>query len=219
MVTITGCSSTGNSTATEHELATEEISTTEEAPTAVTFEKIEPEKESSDTQVLFDRFLGDDIEALCINEDGSTYTFKYSELPHDPEEWDSYFVSDEKVDLDNDGADELILSGPYGGMYLDARDDKVYVLAQGEGTAGELSYVTYEGKTIIVHRDTSHGGRQIYNLDCFNGNGEIVESFGLSAEYWDSENDTYDENSDFKFKDQQITMEEFETLRKEIFGY
>ena len=29
-------------------------------------------------------------------------------------------------DLDNDGEEELILCGPYGGKYLDARDGEVY---------------------------------------------------------------------------------------------
>ena len=173
---------------------------------------------ADDSQNLYERFLNDEIEAICINEDGSEWTFKYSELPHDPEEWDSYFVSDEKADLDNDGEDELIVTGPYGGMYLDERDDKVYVLAQGEGTAGELSYVKYEGKTYIVHRDTSHGGRQIYILDCYNGKGEVEDSFTLSAEYWENENDTYDENSDFTFRDEKISMDEFEKLRDEILG-
>lgn len=36
-----------------------------------------------------------------------------------------YSVGD-KTDLDNDGEDERILNGPYGGIYLDARDNRVY---------------------------------------------------------------------------------------------
>ena len=103
-------------------------------------------------------------------------------------------------------------------MYLDARDGQVYVLAQGEGTAGELSYIEYEDSIYIIHRDTSHGGRKIYRFDLYDGSGEAVESFDLSAEYWDAEYDMYDSDSDFTFKGEAITMEEYEKLMKEIFG-
>ena len=178
--------------------------------------EIDAEDDSLDA---YDKFFDDEIEAIRISEeDGSTSTFKFSSLPQDPEEWDSYSISDKRVDLDNDGVGEVILNGPYGGMYLDERDGKIYVLAEGEGTAGELSYVKYDGKTYIIHSDASHGGRQVYNFDCYNGKGEIEETFELSAMYWDSETGTYDENSDFSFKDKKITMEEYESLKKDIFG-
>ena len=103
-------------------------------------------------------------------------------------------------------------------MYIDVRDDKVYVLAEGEGTTGELSYTNYQDAVYIVHRDTSHGGRQMYWLDKYNGKGEAEDSFTLSAEYWDNENDQYDENSTFTFRDKAITMQEYEDLVKEIMG-
>ncbi|WP_026491992.1 hypothetical protein [Butyrivibrio sp. XPD2002] len=165
---------------------------------------------------LFDQFINDEIPAIRIAEDGTESSFNYSELPHDEEDWESYFVRDEKADVDNDGEDELIMDGPYGGMYLDERDGKVYVLTEGEGTTGYLSYADYEGKTYIVHSDTSHGGRQIYVFDRYE-DGKSVENFTLSAEYWESESDTYDQDSDFTFKDQKISMEEYEALVKEIF--
>ena len=164
----------------------------------------------------YDKFLAGEISAVGVFE-GSEYEIWFNELPQDPEEWDSYSVSDEKVDLDNDGEDELILNGPYGGMYIDARDGGVYVLAQGEGTAGELGYVVYEGKTYITHRDVSHGGRQVYWFDQYNGTGEVVDSFELSAEYCTIENAQYDSDSDFTFRGEKITMDEYESLLKEIF--
>ena len=148
----------------------------------------------------------------------SESSLKYSDLPHDAEDWESYSVRDEKVDLDNDGEDELILDGPYGGMYLDERDGKVYVLAEGEGTAGYLSYADYEGKTYIIHSDTSHAGRQIFIFDRYE-DGKSVENFTLSAEYWENTFDAYDQDSDFIFKDQKISMEEYEALTKELFGF
>ena len=167
---------------------------------------------------LYQAFLDGEVSATRITEDGGEYTFKYLDLPHDPEDWECYTVSDERVDLDNDGEEELIINGPYGGMYIDVRDDKVYVLAEGEGTTGELSHTNYQDAVYIVHRDTSHGGRQMYWLTKYNGKGEAEDSFTLSAEYWDNENDQYDENSTFTFRDKAITMQEYEDLVKEILG-
>ncbi len=173
------------------------------------------EGESNDE--IYDKFLAGEISAIGYFE-GSKYEVWFNELPQDPEEWDSYSVSDEKIDLDNDGEAELIINGPYGGMYLDARDGGVYVLAQGEGTAGELGYIVYKGKTYITHRDVSHGGRQIYWFDQYDGTGAVVDSFELSAEYWDNVDGSYDENSDFTYRGEKITMDEYEKLMKEILG-
>lgn len=36
--------------------------------------------------------------------------------------------------------------------------------AVGEGTAGEMTYVEYENAIWIVHSDTSHAGRKLYNF-------------------------------------------------------
>ena len=191
----------------------EEASTTDEAT------EDDEKVEATDTESLLQQFLDDEIEATSIYEDGTERTFKYSDLPHDEDDWECFSYDDDCfVDLDNDDENELILNGPYGGMYLDARDGKVYVLAEGEGTAGTLSYVEYENLIYIVHADTSHGGRQMYLFDRYE-DGEVVESFSLSAEYWDNDFDYYDQDSDFTFKDEKITMEEYETLCKELFGH
>ncbi|MDE7043702.1 MAG: hypothetical protein K2O97_01575, partial [Acetatifactor sp.] len=146
-----------------------------------------------------------------------TNTFMMSDLSFDEEDYFHYSVG-ERVDLDNDGEREQILNGPYGGMYFDARDGKVYVLAAGEGTSGVLFYTYFENAVWIVHRDTSHMGRQMYWLEKYDGSGNMTDEFQLSAEYWDSPVDQYDENSDFTFRDEKITMTEFEELREEILG-
>lgn len=167
---------------------------------------------------LFYDFLDSKIPAISVYE-GTEREVWFKDLPQNNGEWDDYSVSDEKIDLDNDGETELILNGPYGGMYLDARDGKVYVLAEGEGTAGELGHVEYEGKMYITHRDVSHGGRQVYWFYQYDGTGTIVDSFNLSAEYFDAEYDHYDSDSNFTFKGQNITMEEYEKLMKEILDH
>ncbi len=81
---------------------------------------------------LLDSFINGLADA--VDSEDSASTFSVSDLNLDSEEGDAYSIG-EKVDLDNDGENELIINGPYGGIYLDARDDKVYEFAAGEGTA------------------------------------------------------------------------------------
>ena len=170
------------------------------------------QKESDE---LLDKAIAGTILVTGWYEDGQEYTFYVTDLSFDEEEWDSYKIG-ERVDLDNDGITELIINGPYGGMYLDARDGAVYELACGEGTTGTLTYCTYDGKTWICHLDTSHEGREIYLMDEYNGNGEIVNSTSLKAEYW--ELGYYDETAECSFGDRSISSEEYEKLKQEIFG-
>lgn len=172
-------------------------------------DEYEPEK-------LLDAFLTSEIPAIYGDEDESV--IMYDQLPHDEDDWECYSVG-VRIDLDNDGENEQIVNGPYGGIYLDARDGKVYVLARGEGTAGLLSYADYDNATWIVHSDTTHAGRQMFWLTQYDGKGNIVDEFKLMAGYWDSTDDKYDENSDFTYRDERITMREYEELRNEIFGW
>lgn len=163
---------------------------------------------------LLDAFLAGEIPALYSEGTGA---FMVSDLTFDEEDYFSYSVG-ERVDLDNDGEDEQILNGPYGGIYLDVRDGEVYVLSEGEGTAGVLFFTQFDNAGWIVHCDITHAGRQVYWLKQYDGGGKIVDEFTLSAEYWDSPDDRYDENSDFTYRDEKITMTEFEALRDEILG-
>lgn len=172
-------------------------------------------KNNRGSEELLDAFLAGEIPAL-YGDNGET-TINFGQLPIDEEDWSSYSVG-ERIDLDNDGENELILNGPYGGMYIDARDGKVYVLAAGEGTAGVLSYTDYDNAIWIVHSDTAHAGRQTYWLTKYDGDGNIADEFKLGAEYWDSPDDKYDENSDFTCRDAKISMEEYERLLSEIFS-
>lgn len=167
-----------------------------------------------ESEALLDAFLDNAVPAYY---DDGERVLMFEQLPMYEEDWAAYSVG-ERIDLDNDGEREQIMEGPYGGLYLDARDQKVYVFAEGEGTAGVLSYTEYEDAVWIVHRDTTHMGRQMYWLTRYNGEGEIEDEFQLSAEYWDSQNGQYDEKSDFTFRDKKISMEEYEALKTEIIG-
>ena len=166
---------------------------------------------------LFEKAINGEIIVNAVYEDGTDISFWIPDLPHDPEDWECYEIG-ERVDLDNDGVKELILNGPYGGKYLDARDGGVYQLAEGEGTAGQLYYADYNGKTYICHVDNSHGGREVFMMDQYNGNGAIVESTSLTAEYWDYVEFTADA-AVCHFGDDEISVERYLELRKEIFKY
>jgi len=163
---------------------------------------------------LLEQFVAGEVEAGRYDSDSK---FKITDLNMNTDEWDAYSVGD-YCDLDNDGEDELILNGPYGGMYMDAKDDKVMVLDEGLGAAGEMSTVIYDNATWIVHGDTSHAGRTMYNLKKYEGANNVVDEFDLNAEYYDKADDVYDETSTFTYRDKEITMEEYEKLLKNIFG-
>lgn len=169
-----------------------------------------PEQAGADE--LFDAFLKGEIAA----DDGGT-PVTFSDLVEYDELWEKD-NTEERLDLDNDGEDELMLAGGvYGGVYLDVTDGKLRIFARGDGTADMLGYTEYEGAVWIVHSDITHMGRSMHHLDRYEGYDKIVDSFDINAEYWDSDQDMYDENSDFTYRGQKITMQEYEKLMKEIF--
>ena len=53
----------------------------------------------------------------------------------------------------------------------------------------------------------------------FNGDGEVADRFTLSAEYWDEPEGRYTENSEFTYRDEKITMQEYENLRQLYMGW
>ncbi len=206
------------------EEVTQDVSSQNELKTpAVNNGIMEPGEESlsgSATQEEADKLFAKAINGEIIvnaSYEGEDCSFFITDLPSDPEEWDSYSVG-ERVDLDNDGVTELIINGPYGGKYLDARDGGVYQLAEGEGTAGQLCYAEYDGNTYICHVDNSHGGRETFMMDQYNGNGDIVEATSLTAEYWDYVEFTA-EAAVCHFGGEEIPVERYLELRKEIFKY
>ena len=171
-----------------------------------------------ESEELLDAFLAGEIPAIYDDGNKESSYWVYDLLWIDEKNNSVYSVG-ERVDLDNDGENEQIINGPYGGKYLDARNGKVYVFAEGEGTSGELFFTYYDDAVWIVHCDITHVGRQMYWLTRYDGGGNIVDEFQFSAEYWDSPISQYDENSDFTFRDKKISMEEYEALGKEIFGW
>jgi hypothetical protein len=197
---------------------TENLSETDTAKEAVTADAdmTSAPNAQEEADKLFEKAISGEIPVIAYYED-IDISYYIPDLPNDPDDWESYSVG-ERVDLDNDGVKELIINGPYGGRYIDARDGGVYQLAQGEGTTGELWHVDYNGNTYICHVDNSHGGREIFMMDQYNGDGEIVEATSLTAEFWDYV-DFNEDAAICHFGDEEITVERYLELRKELFGY
>lgn len=177
-------------------------------------ESIQEFSESS-ADTLIEAFLAGEIPANYIAGEGAA--FYITDLSMDEEDALSYSVGD-RVDLDNDGEKELIINGAYGGIYLDAREDTVYVLAQGEGTSSTLRYIPYEEKNWIVHSDATHAGRIMYDFTLYDGNGQIVDSFNLDKEFWNHPDDPDGPETVYSYRGQQISKAEYEELMMKIFG-
>ncbi len=137
------------------------------------------EKETSESSVMsspqdyFSSFLEGNIPAVRPESGNSFYI---TDLNMNSDEWDSYTVG-EMLDLDNDGEDELILQGPYGGMFLDVLNEEIVVFAEGQGTALQLSYVYEDGVYWIEFSDTLHSGRHMYSYTRYEGSDTVVESY------------------------------------------
>ena len=162
---------------------------------------------------LLNQFVAGEIMAYYVNDEREP--FYMTDLPSDPYDF-TYCSVGERLDLDNDGEKEQIIDGAYGGIYLDVRDGKVYVLDKGDGTASVISYTYFDGKTWIVHRDTTHGGRKMYWFTCYAGGENVVDEFTLKEEFWD---DSEKENVVYSYRDEEITKEEYEKLRMKMLGY
>lgn len=134
---------------------------------------------------LLDLFVNGSISATSSED--STSAFYITDLNMDSGEWDSYSIG-ERVDLDNDGENELIICGPYGGIYLDARDNKVYEFAVGEGNALELSYVVYNGSIWIMHSNRMNTGYEAYHMEKFEGADNLVAEMNFYEELVDVNN-------------------------------
>lgn len=163
-----------------------------------------------DDNSLFDRFLRGEISA----EGNGLYSdefFYIDALMMDEESWDAYSVGG-MVDLDNDGVEEMILAGPYGGMYLDASGDSVKVFAMGDGTANSLSYIMCDGEAWIVHSDTMHSDRKYYHLQKYNGADNIVEDITLEN-YYSIENE-----ATYYYNGTEVSEEEYEEIYQKYFG-
>ena len=160
------------------------------------------------TEELLDLFINGSISA--ISSEDSTSALYITDL-----DMDSYSIG-ERVDLDNDGENELIICGPYGGIYLDARDNKVYEFAVGEGDALVLSYVVYNGSTWIMHSNRMNTGYEAYHMEKFEGADNLVAEMSFYEELVDEDNVEGEEK--YILNGTEISYDEYFELCGKIFA-
>ncbi len=163
------------------------------------------------TEELLDLFINGSISAISSGDSA----FYITDLDMDSGEWDSYSIG-ERVDLDNDGENELIICGPYGGIYLDARDNKVYEFAVGEGDALVLSYVVYNGSTWIMHSNRMNTGYEAYHMEKFEGADNLVAEMSFYEELVDEDNVEGEEK--YILNGTEISYDEYFELCGKIFA-
>ena len=152
---------------------------------------------------IYEQFLNDELEL-----DGETFSEIFSFMKEDfgIEEPTTFYY-----DVDEDGKDELLVSTMfYGYNIYDVRDGKLVLLDCGEGTTAVCGVYEGNGHVYVSHSDFTHSGRSLLTLTRYDEKGNVVETISINAEYWDSEDDVYDENSDFTYNGQKITMQEYE---------
>ena len=152
--------------------------------------------------------------ANAVDSEDSASTFSISDLNMDSEEGDAYSIG-EKVDLDNDGEDELIINGPYGGIYLDERDDKVYEFAAGEGTALILSYTYYNGAVWIMYSNRSSAGFEFYHMEKFEGADNLTAEMNFGEEF---DPDNAEAGIKYTLNGAEISYDEYSELCSKIFA-
>ena len=163
------------------------------------------------TEELLDSFVNGSISAIS----SADSAFYITDLDMDSGEWDSYSIG-ERVDLDNDGENELIICGPYGGIYLDARNNKVYEFAVGEGDALVLSYVVYNGSTWIMYSSRMHTGYEAYHMEKFEGADNLVAEMNFHEELVDEDNVEGEEK--YTLNGTEISYDEYFELCSKIFA-
>ncbi len=163
------------------------------------------------TEEVLDLFINGSISAIS-SEDSAFYI---TDLDMDSGEWDSYSIG-ERVDLDNDGENELIICGPYGGIYLDVRNNKVYEFAVGEDDSLVLSYVFYNGSTWIMYSNRIHTGYEAYHMEKFEGADNLVSEMNFHEELVDEDN--VEGKEKYTLNGTEISYDEYFELCSKIFA-
>lgn len=154
---------------------------------------------------LFDLFINGSVNAA----DSSGSEFSINDLDQD-----AYSVG-EQADLDNDGEDELVINGPYGGMYLDARDNKVYKFAEGDGTAVVLSYTYYNGAVWIMYSNQSSAGFEYYHMEKYEGADHLAAEMNFGEEF---DVNNAEAGVKYTWNEREISSEEYTALCSKIFA-
>ena len=176
---------------------------------------------ASDTKHILESFVNGEIDALDYVEGksdipGESFITKtYEEFFDHITTGEEYWGSVEYIDFDNDGEDELVIYGFAGAcLFFDVIGDTVYKVLETGSTTDVAHVAEFIGKPVIARIDLTHTGRRIYEIMEFDPCCCLIDWFILSAFY--EEGDTYTENDEFRYRWQDITMEEFEEIENNI---
>lgn len=200
-------------TISQQELTSASDQTNEQETAEQSVETVSESEPEATADELLDLFINGTINA--VDSADLTSTFYITDLDMDSEEWDSYSIG-ERVDLDNDGENELIICGPYGGIYLDARDNKVYEFAAGEGDSLVLSYVFYNGSTWIMYSNRMHTGYEAYHMEKYEGADNLVAEMNFDEELVDENN--VEGKEKYTLNGTEISYDEYFELCSKIFA-
>ena len=171
-------------------------------------QEIENADSKTTAEELLDLFINGSINA--VDSTDLTSAFYITDL-----NMDSYSIG-EKIDLDNDGENELIISGPYGGIYLDARNNKVYEFAIGDGNALILSYTYYNGAIWIMYSNSMNAGYESYHMEKFEGADNLVAEINFGEELVDPNNS--ESETKYTLNGTLISYDEYTELCSKIFA-
>lgn len=99
-------------------------------------------------------------------------------------------------------------------IFLDVIGNTVYNVMEAYGTANQSYTAEMDGKRVVVSADVSHVGRKYYFIKQYDACGCLVDFYRLSASYDGKSH--YSAEDEFKYREQPVTMEEFEEIRDRI---
>ena len=172
-------------------------------------QKVEGTEEKLTSDKLLDLFVNGSIDAV----DSKDMTSKYSiaDFHIGSGEKNSYSIG-EKMDLDNDGENELIIRGTYGG----ARDNKVYAFARGDGDANILSYTYYNGEIWILYSNSVNEGAESYHMEKYEGADKLVAKMNFSEKFADANNPKAGKK--YVLNGKEISSDEYAAFASKIFA-
>lgn len=193
-------------------------------PCSYLYEDVEAAYENidaaSDVETVLSDFASGRVDALdCIEERGKlsedsfvmrSFDDYYDDITEGEEVWGSV----EYVDFDNDGDEELIMRGYAGAcLFFDVIGDTVYKVLE-TGSATDAAHIAViEGKRVVVRTDLTYVGRQHYRIMEFDSCCCLTDWCHLYTEYDGTE---YTDEDVFMYRNNKVSMEEFETVLKNI---
>ncbi len=171
-------------------------------------------EEGVDETAIYEAFINHEIKARGNVEKASDcydeiFNYIGFYIPDNEEDEEALWY-DYDYDFNEDGINDLYVSG-FGFQELYTVMDGELVLAcDGSGTAAVLNFYTHNGDYYATTTDTTHGGRQEWRFRRFDGCFRAIDLFDLDAYYW--EYIYFSEDADCFYRGNKVTVDEFKTL-------